>query len=657
MARPQTLSQSWPGLSRVLQRFRPELQRERGLLAGSLFALLMGTLLRLLEPWPLKIVFDLLLSGSSGKHSGSHHRSQLPFLDAWLNTHVKTVDPTLLLTVCALAAIAVVALRAAADFVSTVGLSLAGNRVLTGVRNELFRHLQELGMDFHTSARGGDLTVRVISDINMLRDVLVTAALPLLGSILVLVGMWAVMLALEWRLAVPALLTLPFLWLATARGSRRIGEAARVQRHREGDLASHAAEALSAIKIVQALTLEKVFQQRFVGTSAHSQKQDTKTNRLRAGLERSVDLLLAVATSLVLWQGAQLVIARNMTPGDLLVFLTYLRRAFNPMQDYAKYAGRLAKAAAAGERVLDLLDREPSIRNRDDAVSAEGASGDVRIENLRFRYESGPDVLQGISFEAPTGQRIALVGASGNGKSTLASLLLRLYDPQQGRILLDGRDLRDYKLLSLRQQMAVVMQGSLLFAASVRDNIALGATHPDVTTEEIEEAAQLANAHEFILALPEGYDTMLGERGARLSGGQQQRIAVARAAVRRAPILILDEPTVGLDEENERVVVEALERLSRGRTTFLITHDLRLASRSNLILHIEGGRIIESGSHDELMQQDGRYASLFLLQTATARFHDALPDGAPNNGSSSNPRTEVGVTNGTHAKIETAFSS
>jgi ATP-binding cassette subfamily B protein len=362
------------------------------------------------------------------------------------------------------------------------------------------------------------------------------------------------------------------------------------------------------------------------------------------------------------------VLTDALSPGELLVFLTYLKRALHPLQDYAKYTGRLAKAAAAAERVLDLLDRTPEIRDLSGAVRAPAFRGFVRFENVSFAYEAGQRVLEGVEFEAQPGQRVALVGPSGIGKSTLISLILRLYDPVQGCVQIDGRDIRAYTLESLRAQMSVVLQDSILFAASVTDNIAYGA--PGATFEQIKASARLANAHEFIQALPQGYDTVLGERGVTLSHGQRQRIAIARAALRRAPILILDEPTTGLDEENEQAVIESLERLARGPrsgsaqvavslsaptrpapnlltrllarlrkrnqtqgdaseatdlsfspaqgcTTFLITHNLQLAARADLILYLEDGRILERGTHTELMQANGRYAALHTRQAAT----------------------------------------
>jgi ATP-binding cassette subfamily B protein len=262
--------------------------------------------------------------------------------------------------------------------------------------------------------------------------------------------------------------------------------------------------------------------------------------------------------------------------------------------------------------VLDLLERTPEVRDLPGAVTAPAFRGEVRFEGVDFGYEPGQRVLQGIDFALPAGRHAALVGPSGIGKSTLVGLLLRLYEPARGRVLIDGRDVREYTLASLRAQVSVVLQDSILFAASVRDNIAYGA--PSATREEVEAAARLANADEFIRALPQGYDSVLGERGVTLSHGQRQRIAIARAAVRRAPILVLDEPTTGLDGENERAVVEALARLAEGRTTFLITHDLRLASRADVILYLEGGRVLECGSHAELARGDGRYATLYRLQ-------------------------------------------
>jgi ATP-binding cassette, subfamily B, bacterial len=302
----------------------------------------------------------------------------------------------------------------------------------------------------------------------------------------------------------------------------------------------------------------------------------------------------------------------QLTAGELIVFLAYLRAAYRPVQDFAKYAGRLARAAAAGERVIDLLERVPDVCDLPDATPAPAFTGRVQFDGVSFAYEHGQRLLEDIHFEIQPGKHVALVGPSGGGKSTLISLILRLYDPLRGRVLVDGRDIRNFTLESLRTQIGVVLQDNVLFAVSVRENIACAA--PGATFADVQAAARIANADEFIRALPQGYDTILGERGATLSHGQRQRIAVARAAIRRAPILILDEPTTGLDKKSERAVLEALERLYQSRTTFHITHELWQARSADLVLYLESGRVCERGTHDELMRLNGRYAALFHAQ-------------------------------------------
>jgi ATP-binding cassette subfamily B protein len=305
---------------------------------------------------------------------------------------------------------------------------------------------------------------------------------------------------------------------------------------------------------------------------------------------------------------------KELTPGELLVFLAYLKNAFRPIQEFAKYTARLGKATAAGERVLDLLQHVPDVRDLPGAARAPAFTGAVCFERVGFAYEAGQPLLREVSFSVEPGQRVAIVGPSGSGKSTLVSLILRLYDPQPGAVRMDGRDIREFTLESLRAQISVVLQDNLLFAASVRENIAHGA--PAASLEEIQAAARLANAHEFIEALPQGYETVLGERGVTLSHGQRQRIAIARAAIRKAPILILDEPMTGLDKKSERAVLESLERLDRNRTTFIITHDLRHATRADLTFYLEEGRLLERGTHVELLQANGQYAALYRAQMA-----------------------------------------
>jgi ATP-binding cassette, subfamily B, bacterial len=600
--RPQTLQKSLPGLWRIWRHFLPYIRQQRILIAASLLALFAEIGLRLLEPWPLKIVFDHVLVATSKREQWG-----IPAIDA--------LTPATLLTLAVLGVVAIAGLRAVAAYYNTVGFALVGNRIVNVVRNELYRHLQSLSLSFHNKARSGDLTLRVIADVGVIQEVTITAVVPILGNFLILIGMLGVMFWLHWQMTLLALLTVPLFVLSTVRLSGRIQEVSRQQRRREGKMASTAAESIGAIKIVQALSLEGIFTQAFSSQNKKNLKEGVKGKRLAASLERTVDVLIALTTALILWYGARLVQNQVLTPGDLLVFLAYLKSAFKPMQDFAKYTGRLAKASAAGDRVLDILEQVPDVRDLPGAMPAPAFSGAVQFADVSFSYELGHEVLKDIDFQVYPGQHVALLGSSGSGKSTLASLLLRLYDPVQGAVLIDGRDIRQYTLESLRAQISVVMQDSILFAASVRDNIAYSA--PLATPAEIEAAAQLANAHEFIEALPEGYDTILGERGVTISGGQRQRIAIARAAIRNAPILILDEPTTGLDKQNEREVMAALERLAQGRTTFVITHDLHLVARADLILYLEGGRVVERGTHAELMQKNGYYAALYRMQRAT----------------------------------------
>jgi ATP-binding cassette subfamily B protein len=600
-SKTKSLARELPSLWRITKYFWPHIRQHRGLIIYSFSMLLAEVGLRLLEPWPLKFVFDYVIG----------QRNAPPKVaPAWF-AHF---DPATLLAGAAFAVIVLTCLRALAAYAQTIGFAKLGNWSLTKVRNQMYRHVQYLSLSFHTRAKTGDLVVRLIGDVGMLQEVAVTALLPLIAKGLIVAGMIGLMFWMDWQLAVIAVAVFPLFWLRTISLSKRLREVAQKQRSQEGAMAASVAETMQAIRTVQVLSLEEKFADVFSATSDKSSLSDVKGKRLSAALERSVDVLVALATALVLWFGTRSVLAHHVSAGELLVFLAYLKSAYRPVQDFAKYTARLSKAAAAGERVIDLLERVPDVRDLPGAVRAPAFKGQVQFQDVSFTYEHDRRLLQDINLEVQPGQHVALVGPSGGGKTTLFSLILRLYDPQKGSVRIDGEDVRRFTLESLRSQISVVLQDNVLFAASVSDNIAYGASGS--TREEIEAAARLANADDFIRALPQGYDTVLGERGITLSHGQRQRIAIARAAIRKAPILILDEPMTGLDRKNESEVLAALEKLYVSRTTFLITHDPHHAATADFILYLEHGRILEHGTHESLLAAGGRYAALHKVRAA-----------------------------------------
>jgi len=545
----------------------PHVRPERALLAGGFLALLGEVAFRLLEPWPLKVVIDTVVKPDAQNQPGVIR----------------------LLVLVAAAIVVISALRALASYLMTVALSLAGSRAMTRVRAEVYDHLLRLSVRYHGKAKTGDLVNRLTGDISRLNDVAVSAAVPLLGNGVTLIGMTVVMIWLDPMLALIVVAAFPVFFLTSARDGRRITSAARVQRRREGDLAGTVAESLGAITVVHAYGLEQEIGDRFASNNDRSLREGAKTTRLSAGLERRTDLLIGIATAAVVFAGGAKVLSGHLTPGELVVFVTYLKGAFKPMRDMAKYTGRIAKAAASGERILDVLATEADVRDLPNARPAPRLRGHVQFDDVTAAYGAGRVALQGVSLDILPGSTVGVVGESGAGKSTLASLLLRLQDPVSGRVLVDGHDMRDLTLASLRAQVAIVLQESVLFATDVRENIRFGS--PTASDVDVENAARLARADEFVRALPEGYDTELGERGATLSGGQRQRIAIARAILRDAPIVVLDEATAGLDDASEREVRAGLQRLCADRTTFVISHDPKAVRHCDLIVHLHDGRL------------------------------------------------------------------
>jgi ATP-binding cassette subfamily B protein/subfamily B ATP-binding cassette protein MsbA len=557
----------------------------------------------LLRPWPMKLLVDQVLGGQPLPEPVASTLSRLPGPGG---------VEGLLLWVC----LATVVIFFAGSLL-TMGVTAAsvrlGQRMVYHLGADLFMHLQRLSLLFHSRRPVGDTIARVTGDAYGLQTLVNSALLPLLQSAAMLVAMFWIMWRLEPTMTLLAVGVAPFLLVAIKAFGKPMGERSRERRDLEGRMMAIVQQTLSAVPAVQAFTREELEHARFRRYADQTIAAYRRSTAADMWFKLVVGLVTAVGTAASMWLGARYALEGRLSVGTILVFVSYLASLYVPVNAIAYTASTLRYSAANADRVLEVLDMPPAVRDAPDA-RPRTLRGHVRYEQVTFGYEPGRPVLGPVSLDVEPGQVVAIVGPTGAGKTTLVNLLVRFFDPWTGRVTVDGHDVRTIQLRSLRQQVAVVLQEPFIFPLTIAENIAYG--RPDATREEIVAAAVAANADRFIKRLPEGYDTVVGERGATLSGGEKQRLSIARALVKDAPILVLDEPTSALDARTESLLLDALDRLMKGRTTLIIAHRLSTIRRADRIVVVDDGGIVEEGRHAELLARGGLYATLYRQQVA-----------------------------------------
>jgi ATP-binding cassette, subfamily B, bacterial len=594
-------------------------------LAVAIVAVIVEGGASLAEPWPLKLVLDTVLKAKPGGR--------------WLHQMLAAAggtDKLAMLRFAAIAVLVIAAVGAVSSYTERYLTTTVASNVMHNLRQKLYSHVQRLSLGYHDRKYTGDLIGRLTSDIDSIQSFIASGLLGALVSSVTLVGMIVLMFYLNWRFTLIAVSVAPLLFVVIFHYTRRIKTGSREVRKKESEMVSEIQEVLSAIHVVKAFAREEYELRRLAEESRESIRIGLRVRGLKAQLGPTVDMIVAVGTCMVLWIGGRMVLKDALSAGSLVLFIWYLGKMYKPMRDLSKILDAYAKASVGFERIREILQIDGQVRDLPDARRAPQFRGEIELQNVSFSY--GPDhpTLKRVSLVIQPGQVVALVGPTGAGKTTIISLIPRFYDPDTGIVKIDGIDVKRLQQESLREQISFVLQETLLFHAPVSYNIAYG--KPDASPDEIVRAATLANAHEFIERLPQGYNTIIGERGTMLSGGERQRIAIARAMIRNAPILVLDEASSGLDAVSEKAVFDALDRLMKGKTSIVITHHLSTIRTADVIFVVDNGEIIERGNHAELLKRGGVYARLHDLQfrregatTQSATTHrDSPPNQADN---------------------------
>jgi ATP-binding cassette, subfamily B, bacterial len=578
----------------VLRRAITYLRPYRTRFGGGVLLTAVGIGLDLVKPLPLALVLDVVLG-----------EARLP---AWLRPMLDGFSSVALLSVAAAAIVVVTFLRGACTVAANYLTIYTGQQMVNDLRTGFWAHLQKLSLKFHHQQQTGDLLFRVMADTFSAQGMVMNGFLPLCSAAVMLVGMFAVMMRYDWQLSVIALIVCPPLYIAINRMGGHIHRHASASREAESALYARAESTIGAVKLMQAYGGEERSLAEFREGSARSLALSLRLYSAETVFGLIVDSVLSLGTAALVWVGAMHVLQGSLKIGDLTIFLSYLKDLYGPIQNISANLAEISSSRAGLERVFSVLDIQPDIRDKPGATDIPPARGVVRFEHVTFAYDDGRPVLRDVDLEVRAGEHVALVGRTGAGKSTLASLVLRFFDPQTGRVTIDGHDLRDVTLRSLRSQVTLMLQEPILFHSTIIENVAFGAP---VTDAEVRDAARRSEADEFIRELPQGYDTVIGENGVTLSGGQRQRLALARALLRETPIVILDEPTSSLDVRTEGQVWRNVEALLAGRTAIVIAHRLSTARRADRIVVLDGGVVVEQGSHDELLARGGTYAQMW----------------------------------------------
>jgi len=585
----------------MVAKFLPYLKAHRWQVAWALAQVFLIAGFELLKPWPLQIVIDYVLGGKP------------PPGIAPLDPLFSLPAPLLLLVACI--GLVIVNLGASAlTLLHNYTTIRVGQNMVNDLRSDLYAHLQRLSLAYHSRQRVGDLMYRITADSFAVQTMIMNGVLPILSAVILLAGMLIVLFPMDPLLTLLALTIVPILFGLISAFNRKIVEVATEVRDADARVYSLVQWGIAAIKVVQAFTKEEEEHRRFMGASRESLRATLRLYNWQTLYSGAVSVVIAGGTAIVVYAGARAVMSGTLSLGQLIIFVSYLAQLYDPINKITQSWGLIAGARVGASRVFEVLDTEPDLKNGSRQFPSQGTRGAIAWDNVSFRYRPDTPVLNEINLTVEAGMRVAIVGQTGAGKSTMLGLLPRFFDPTNGRVTIDGVDIREYQIASLRRQIGMVLQPPLIFPLSVADNIAYG--RPGADHAAIEEAARLARIHDMIARMPEGYQTQLGEAGVILSEGEKQRITIARALLRDAPILILDEPTSALDVETEALVMEAVERLMQGRTTFIIAHRLSTVNRCDRILVLRDGIIAEQGTLPELLRLGGIFSDYYRTQFA-----------------------------------------